>query len=320
MSILLEYIRPYWLKGINEINGHVKQGLSVWIREREFQIYDPIQSDSATINVNFDRPLISAFASDCNRMASSSFESVNGICKEIYLPKSTAWLAIRLYYSAFFSAHAILRIFGSSCSQVDQPQANAINLIADLYGSKNGINLTKGFYLFKYDALTKVLICSKIDSADGSHGAMWKSFYDLISVINTDISNKNNTIQSRKVVSKLSELCASLNNGSTTGKGAWLSQIRNRTNYRHDFGVWFPYLHREDYCDDLFRKSLLWKEDPMNIPLWLKGRELQRFCETCCIIISICRILCLDISARCPKGHSFQEYGPISLLRNIDCL
>ncbi|TNZ65346.1 hypothetical protein CGK42_24295, partial [Vibrio parahaemolyticus] len=75
-----------------------------------------------------------SFAFDINRMATSSFESIHGIEPNQNFPKSIGWLVVRLYYAAYYAAHAILRLFGISCSQFDQQESRVITEIAKVWG------------------------------------------------------------------------------------------------------------------------------------------------------------------------------------------
>ena len=109
--------RPYWLPGLNEVNKCVLMGLGGWITEKEFQIYQQLENEKVILSISRPDSLKSAFAADCNRMSSAAFESIENITPSENLPRSVAWLIIRSYYSAFFAAHAILRMVGISCTQ-----------------------------------------------------------------------------------------------------------------------------------------------------------------------------------------------------------
>jgi len=317
MSTLADYIRPFWIKGINEVNKNVKKTLQGWILDKDFQVYSQIEASSAILNVSNEHPLVESFAADCTRMAIAAFESIEGITQYNKLPRSSAWFLIRLYYSAFFSAHAILKMLGISITQLDNSQTNAIEAIADLYGNQNGRSLSKGLYLLKYDSITKSLTLIKTDSADGSHGVLWNIFYEEIRNITSSIlSTQSSLVVTQRVAAKLYDLSEALSNQSSLN-GTWLSNIRNRINYRHEFGVWFPYENRVDYLDYVFSMKELWKQDPLNINIWSRGRDIQKFIEAASLVISICRVMCDDMSNRCSHGQSFHTYGCLNLLNHL---
>src|ERR1035441_8432610 len=114
MSIFDDITRPFWLAGLNQVSGPQLKGIGGLICDEEYQIYSPITPTSFVLSFTDAEPFLSAFAGDINRIGSASFESALGIVKSSALPKSTAWLVIQTYYSAFFSAHALLRILGES--------------------------------------------------------------------------------------------------------------------------------------------------------------------------------------------------------------
>ena len=54
--------------------------------------------------------------------------------------------------------------------------------------------------------------------------------------------------------------------------------------------------------------------DPMTINLSVPGTtNVRRFQDTCNFIISACRVLSLDMAARCPTGKSFHTYGWLAI-------
>ncbi|MEP6960660.1 MAG: hypothetical protein ABI995_01180, partial [Acidobacteriota bacterium] len=119
----------------------------------------------------------------------------------------------------------------------------------------------------------------------------------------------------QQVSIKLAELVDNLR-FEASPKGNWLSTVRNRVNYRHDFGAWYPYRgqHPTGAVDD--RLVLNWLHDPMSINLTSHNEgELRRFQETCSFIIATCRVLAEDMSERCSTGRSFHTYGWIAMSR-----
>jgi hypothetical protein len=112
MSIIEDISRPFWLMGLNQVSGPKLKGIGGWICDEEYQVYTPVTRTSFVLSFGDGESLLDAFAGDINRIGSASFESAVGIVRTNPLRKSTAWLIIKTYYSAFFSAHALLRMFG----------------------------------------------------------------------------------------------------------------------------------------------------------------------------------------------------------------
>ncbi|MBI5578506.1 MAG: hypothetical protein HY895_05080 [Deltaproteobacteria bacterium] len=319
MSYLADSFRPYWMPGINAVSGNVRFRLTAWLASGDYQMYLSPEQNKFSLNISNFNPLLEAYAHDCSRMCLASFETIEGIQKHPTIPKSYAWIIIRLYYSAFYAAHAILRMLGISCSQIENEQISMIAKIGNLFGFTASNQITGGFYKIYFEKISNSLTCSKLSSiGGGTHEKMWKIFHDTIKGISNEVLiDKNLTVNKQKLSTLLSELCYNLSYGNCTA-GNWLSQVRNKTTYRHDYGVWFPYQGHLNYYEELHEVINLWKMDPMNILLSRQpGKDLKRFFHTCCVIVAICRILTLDMYKRCPSGKSFHNFGSIALFKRL---
>src|SRR5260370_1800137 len=225
MSIIASPLRAFWVPGLNRISGRVLKGLAGWILDEEYQIYSPLQPDSFSLTVSSPEKLLSSFAADINRCSMASFESVNSVTKNDILPRSTAWLVIKTYYAAFFAAHAISRILGTSFLQFEKTHCNSVNSIANLFGMTNGQKVTRGYHECIYNFSQKELSCKRVKSESGGiHEAFWGTIYVLLqSLSNRVISTASGTAANNQQVSvKLSEFPENLGRGAT-GKGNWLS-------------------------------------------------------------------------------------------------
>src|SRR5579862_5681975 len=115
MPNLTDVMRPFWMQGLNEISGVQVKGVTGWINDEEYQIYQSVHLHSFQLNTVEPEPLLRGYAADINRLGSAAFETLDSIIRLASLPKSLAWLTIKTYYAAFFAAHALLRIFGIGC-------------------------------------------------------------------------------------------------------------------------------------------------------------------------------------------------------------
>jgi hypothetical protein len=314
---IADAFRPYWAHGINNIISQKSLPLSTWLLAgNDYQIYDQITPTTFNISV-YDRNLfLVPITFDCNRFSSSAFETLIKFEENAILPRSSSWLIVKNYYSAFYAAHYILRIIGKSLTQLDKNVTNKISKIADLYNYKNSIEIEKGFYLADYSNKNNTLHFEKQTKTgeDGSHGILWFIFSQTLLKISNEILNTTSSTEVQSISIKLSECYANLTyNGHHNG--SWLSSIRNMINYKHSHGIWFPYLNQEKYCQELLKYSDEWKKSSSTIELKKHyGKELIRFMCTCQFIISIAREISVDMSKRCSVGKSFQLNGPIGLL------
>jgi hypothetical protein len=319
MSLLSELTRPFWLRGLHAIADHDHATIRAWIRNGTYQIYQPLETDGAVLSFTEASEIVEAYAGDCSRMSIAAFESIEGIHPSPRLPRSMAWMLVRSYYAAFFAAHAVLRVFGRSCTQLDGNSLSSIHEVADLFGQRNGKTLPKSIYSVRANADEGTVQLRRLTSSDGgSHAAVWSELSDLLSELSEKILSGGGARATTQVVSaKLIEIrAATLGFTQTTG---WLSSMRNRVNYQLEFGAWFPYRERLPYYDLLFGILDRWKADPMTFSVWPdRGRDLQRFVETTVMLVSFCRAVVEDMAARAPSGRSFHRSGCLALMERLN--
>ena len=119
MGEIARIIRPLMLPNLNLVTGVPIYTFKGWLSDGRF-VTNLIKGGNKAVFVPIDpAELIASFARDVDNMAIASFETMYGIENPNELPQSTAWALIRAYYSAFFAAHSILRIFGISIANLD---------------------------------------------------------------------------------------------------------------------------------------------------------------------------------------------------------
>lgn len=320
MSIAVNQIRPFWMPGLNDIVGKQEFGLAQWLSEGEYYyISSPISQNQFILDLSgkgFTENMLFSFAYDCNRMASAAFETMYSIEKITKLPTSTAWLIIKLYYAAFYSGHAIIRMLGISCSQLGKQPANKIYEIAKLFGKDNGINISSSYYSCIYNKSKQELSFDNIKVKGGVHESFWKIFYDRIQELgNSVLASPIIGSQSHDVSTKLKKLCKILSYGGQNG-GNWLSSIRNQVNYRHELDTWFPHRKQsQQSVEKMFNECSMWLNDPMDINLAIQSsKPINLFINACNFIVALCRVLIQDMSQRCSKGKSYLKDGSLKLL------
>jgi hypothetical protein len=314
MSIIEDISRPFWLLGLNQVSGPKVKGIGGWICDEDYQIYTPATQTSFVLSFTDSEKLLGALAGDINRIGSASFESVVGIVKPKVLPKSTAWLIIRTYYSAFFSAHAFLRMLGESCTQIEREQVNSIGRVASLFGASASSPMAGGLYHLSCDMKMRTISGTALSGSP--HEAFWKTFHDrVLELSNSILSLSTESLVNRQLASaKFSELAANLSFASA-GRGRWLSTVRNAVNYSQKHATWYPYSGEQKYYTQLFEKISEWTEDPIAIDLASHAdKDLRRFQATCNFIIAAFRSSALEMAQRCSVGRSFHEFGALACL------
>jgi hypothetical protein len=177
-----------------------------------------------------------------------------------------------------------------------------------------------GIYYGSWDEQSSVLRISKATNnvSGGSHEATWKLFLETLS----DLRNLLLSPVAVGLATDLQQTALDLDSfraGLCEGgfnNGNWLSNIRNRVNYRHEFDAWFPYGRPAQHYNAILNAGDdRWLKPPTplrNIPL--QGRELERAVELSSAIVSLCRCLIEHIGEMNSGGNSFVNFGPQSLI------
>lgn len=312
MLYIEDIFRIYWAPKLNTIQINNSIDLKNWlVKGNSYQVSSQIKSDEFEISVYDRLDFLLPISQDCNRFSTSSIESVLKIENHSILPKNISWTLIKQYYSAFYSAHCTLRMLGYSLSQLDSDVIKQISNSATNYNFKNGVNLENGYYLIDYSKDSNIIKFKKIKvkKDGGSHVSLWKIYGEKMKFISNDLLLKFDNSDAQIISEKLDNLISNLNYVGSNNY-SWLSRIRNELNYKHGFGVWFPYNLPKPQVDMLKRNNNLWKSDLLKIELKsLTGKEIIRFSNTCQFIIGINNSICKDMSNRCPIGKSYLDNG-----------
>src|SRR4051794_24933660 len=144
---LVDELRSLWLPGIHAVNGRPQKSLIGLLANMQYQIYAPTTPTTAALHfANWSLP-VEAYAGDSARVSTAAFETIEGIRPSAPLPKSAGWLLVRGYYAAFFAAHAIGRMLGTSILRIDNVTATAIDSISNLFNTQPAGGLERGLYL-----------------------------------------------------------------------------------------------------------------------------------------------------------------------------
>ena len=320
MALFAEAVRPLWMYLINEVNFLPQRGISWWVREKDYHFFSfPIScSDSFTVDTVHSKYLQDVFAFEANKMAAAAIESISGIDFEKHSNKAAAWPIIRLYYSAYYSAHALLRIFGHCCSHLDRIDSTALHSVAALFHPASLCPQTV-YYSLIYNNTINQLIFSKDNSGKGSHYFLWQSFKTIIDLIIAHLSSSNSSTRFQSVLLQLinlrNNLCLAGNNS-----GTWLTSIRNSVTYRHEWNVWHPYKNQPKRFSEYLLNQMFATIDASSLIVKSDPNDLLTFVQTCSFIISACWETIEDISDLCPNGKSIFCYGVCSLIRSSKLL
>lgn len=311
MFSLEEGLRLFWLPGLGTLTGRTKQGLAEWIVEKDYLVVSMPSRTEVVLRVLKSEDAIAGYAHDASRMACAAFESFIGLADTSRLPRSCGWTNITAYYGAFFAAHAILRMCGNACFQLEAKQKARIDKVADSFGLLAPGGIETGFYVAHFDAASAEITLRK-SAADkkGSHGVLWETFSsELRRFSNSMIGTSALYNKPALFISDLADsLCQKGLNGT------WLSNVRNAVNYRHEFGAWFPYKNLAVERKELLAIVAHWQRQPQTIHLKLSEDTLKKHVAVSTAIVSICHLMVNDMR-RLGGARSFHSYSSLALTR-----
>lgn len=116
--MLSDGLRPLWLSSITEVEGTPEGRLSEWVARGQYYFDRPFGPSSVSFAITLGGDLLNIFAAEISRFCSASIETSIGIAQS-KMPKSTAWLAIQMYYAAFYAAHCLLSGLPDVLNQLD---------------------------------------------------------------------------------------------------------------------------------------------------------------------------------------------------------
>ena len=255
-------VRHLFIPGLNEISCLRDSGLRSWLATSSSFIPKQFVNDSLfeLIVYSFEEPLES-LASDINRLSCATLETLNSICTSEHNDKAIAWNLVKYYYSAFYSAHCLMKELGFGLIQIDEQIIRNIKLRCRAIGLSEPI-LKSGIYCVDFSFHDQVLRFYKIKRYDDSHRGLWHRFSDFLGVLEGVLvcsgSYDSNCIRIKApsepvpyslfsyLPSEDANILASTVGSIRTllnfrGDYNWLSFIRNTINYSHGLGAWYPY-------------------------------------------------------------------------------
>ncbi len=218
-------------------------GFQDWITSGS---YRP-RSVASPLVIAFEDVAVAAFVPfanfDFERFALAAKESCSIALLEHNKHNLAGWPLLKLYYSSFFGAHAIMRSRGSGVVKLDRAHSFHLNQILQTY-DPNSPQLSPGMYYYTTTQGTALaagqvsLTMKPADSGAGVHESFWKLFCRFLQDEAAKAANQG-AADSNLFVAGAIELSEAILNGASGG-GVWLSAIRNEINYQHKHDAWFP--------------------------------------------------------------------------------
>ncbi|TNB92237.1 hypothetical protein FHG55_23055 [Pseudomonas jessenii] len=316
-SAFADGVRTKWASSIHIIRKPVYKGVEEWLLKGN---YNWIACTPKLITLGHSirhTDFTEALASEISRFSCAAYESLMDAEPSTELPKSLGWQCIRHYYAAFYIAHALLRITGSSLTYISGSTASTMSKVAGQY---LGVapHIASGLYLLKRGDIDQdTVTLQQLSTGGGSHQDMWRTFLQLLVNIEAAIVGALGQIPSAMKAIEISgklrkTLCKHGNND-----GGWTSTVRNAINYRQDYGVWYPYTKKTAYYQQASKRLSRWRPtDPNGFDIEPSGGELEGLADVCSVLSQLLITSLKDISARAPDSRTcFVDRGALKFLR-----
>ena len=177
---------------------------------------------------------------DYERFALSSLESFQVALVEVASHGYVSWPIIKLYYSAFFAAHAIMRLCGTSIIKLEKEHVDFLQSLSDVYVSGGGA-IRAGMYQIRFRQVASGSLEAAIErqsDSQGAHEGFWRAFDDFLNVTANEMVNRKSA-EASDFVAGVNEIQPMLRPHGTR-RSAWISAMRNEVNYQHRHGSWQP--------------------------------------------------------------------------------
>lgn len=307
MPKVVDLLRPTWLSGINNVEIVRAGGVGGWIGTGSYYLSGIKNPDEFVLSYSDLQELAAAFACDVDRFGAAAVESALSCVAIARVPRSSAWLAIKIYYAAFFAAHALCRIAGRSFSRIDTDELLRLNLLLGAPGLTAAA--PRGYYHCTAVTPASEVIVKNAGAIRGTHVATWGLFVNYIDDVIAASTKAPPTLLT--ALTSLMSLRDNLRYAKTTN-GTWLSLVRNLITYEQLYGVWFP--HWSPDSAELLRQSQSFKRDPLTIDVATPGMtDPARFIATCAFIVAVCLESIQELQSRCSTGKSFASSGSLRL-------
>lgn len=310
-------IRLRWIPGLNTVGRVPSSTLPEQLTQAAFAVAACVPGSSVTFHLpTVPGTVPTAFAAEINRFSSASFETVAGARSSPGLERSLGCPLIRCYYGAFFAAHALLRITGESITYVPQALCHRLDQLTATYIGMSP-RLGAGLYHVQTSTPTRTLSLTKIGAGGGSHEFLWQRFYTFLTNVENELALNFGTLpEAVQAIQTSNDLRSTLSRAGAS-QGTWLSHSRNAINYRHLYGVWYPYGIRQDRAERLDATIDRWRHDEGPWETWVRFTDdIQTHLGTSQTIVALLRATLLDLSHRNGAvGRSFVDAVPLAFLR-----
>lgn len=317
MDVIVQTLAQFALREIFEEKSKSQSDLKAWLANQSYYTQQVVSKNAFLLDFQRNDLLFVSMANDCNRLSQAAFETISSLQPHPLFPRSHAWTIIQTYYAAFFSAHALLRIYGRSCSQLESEHLSKVLEVAKMLGHDNGLrNIENGFYIATVNSLSSEIEFLKLRE---SHADTWACFLSMLSDLENLVSNAVTTSSNKiLVIDFITALKRGLQRSGCLNKGNWLSKFRNSINYRHSNGVWFPYPKHHRISKLTSTEIREWKIMPTNFSMPVSVDDVSVFYGISNAIVGLSYNLLLYLFNTSNSPSSSFRNGVIRMINYIE--
>lgn len=203
------------------------EGIRTWLTRSRYRPTEESTAEQFWLT-NFDPwEFVKFLAFDYERFALSSYESFRVSALENRSHHLIGWPLLKLYYSGFFAAHAVMRASGSGLVKLERAQVDVLRNAIQIY---TGVPcaIRPGMFLFQLVQESGIISFTPQSESRGAHESFWKVFVEFLGrsaerAVVLDIPDANTLVAA---VHELSQLIR----GKQHGDGFWYSAVRNELN------------------------------------------------------------------------------------------
>ncbi|EML1599020.1 hypothetical protein RVY52_003792 [Burkholderia cenocepacia] len=298
-----DQLRLFWLKGITGGRGRRQLTTEKFIHPKYVTHSSAPTKGCVDLYVGKTSFSINFFSHEADRFASACFESLIFDDSHARIPKSLGWPLIKAYYSAFFATHALFRIHGWACTRI-LPQTTALlnKEASALY--QDAAKIDGGLYFLTASNAGASLHLESMDSVKGgSHEALWAKLLPYLDELSSTVLTLGEESEETQDLIALIDRFAKFI--EKKGGAVWFTQIRNRLNYSHDYGVWYPYENSTVDPKEIRGALNGWLKSPADNVPDISQSELNQFAVACAFMISLCRLTIEDLAFRSGRLSPF---------------
>jgi hypothetical protein len=295
MTVLVDTLRPLMAPGVVTATARNAKPFQQLLRDRKKGFYAQCGSGQWSLEFCEKERLAGYLAYDSNRMGCAAFQSFETARIGMKDPLRMPWALIQAYYAAYYAGHSVLCAFGRNSKHLDVAFVSYLNSILS---AQSVALLSIGLHLVTAEPSGTGLTLLPLSSGavkGGAHERFWETFHEEIRRVGRDVLTVSAPQQDVQAAStKLTDLLFAM--GGPPQRKAWLSQVRNDIQYKHERNVWFftGAAKRPD-ATALCGIMNCWRGDPMAIELRSQPDDLRRFVASCTFLVSLCRAVLEEV-------------------------